>query len=273
MSLPVPAKTWQFSHITVPAGTTGLAELQHGLRVAIVGAFIGFGTGAATVAGSSNSLAAGMDAVNRWTTDVSLVWATSGNPHSWIVLNFGGKYFLLLDLNAFGAQQMSAYLSFAGFTGGSTTARPTATDEAQIGGVAVNTVPGWTHPIWGKINFASTLAGHGVYTNLFAFGGEGIFGVLGATPMNFGFTTEGASQALGQFETVVNDLDGGYPITSIGMYSNTVGKTGRHGQAEDIWWGSITPATGDSYPNDGSAQFMQIGNLVYPWDGTPLTIA
>src|SRR5262249_44278608 len=134
------------SHVVVPTSGNGIAEVTHGLRVAVVGAFLGFASGAPSVAGSSNSLTAGMDAVNRWTSDGALVWAVTGSPHSWIVLNFGNKYFLLLDLNAAGVQQLSAYLSFAGFTGGSTTTRPTAVDEAQICGTG-GTAASWVNSL------------------------------------------------------------------------------------------------------------------------------
>lgn len=318
MGLPTPAKTWQFAHTTVPALGTGLQDLQRGMRVGIVNALLGM-TGAPSVSGSSDGTTAALDATNRWTGDVALVWATSGTPHSWIVLRFSTLYYLLIDLNSGSSASISAYLSFAGFTGGSTTNRPTATDEAQIIGTggspggwvnsgadaqrvwhvmmptdssgvrvlmytgnvqesfwlfgkAVNTVSGWTHPIYGVIHFSSLLDGFGTYSNL--FNAANVTAVGPTTPMSMFVTSEATSSgALGSVQTTVNDLDGGYVIATPGLYSTTVGSVGRHGQIEDLWWGSTTPATGDTYPSGGSATFLQAGDMVFPWDGTALTIA
>jgi len=86
----------------------------------------------ATVISSSDSSTA--DASDNWSVNTDLVWATAGNPHSWIVLQFGSiatGYQVCIDLNVGSTttESCSIILSVAGFAGGSTTARPTATDE------------------------------------------------------------------------------------------------------------------------------------------------
>jgi len=90
----------------------------------------------------SDSVAAGTlnDGVNRWDADGDLVWAAPGVAHSWAVLKLpagmvtGGVGRLLIDLDDATAAnaRASVFLSFAGFTGGTITNRPTAADEFEI---------------------------------------------------------------------------------------------------------------------------------------------
>lgn len=123
---------------------------------------------AITVAGSSDGSTAGMDLVDRWLSTFTpgvLTMGAGGNAHAWIVLKFpsgicslaGGKgpVYLCIDLdeaNGASTQYLSLVVSFSGFTGGSTTNRPTATDEIlpKYGGTGTivndgNTVPRSMH--------------------------------------------------------------------------------------------------------------------------------
>jgi len=311
MGLPTLAKTWQLAHTTVAPLGNGTTDLKRGLRTGIVDAFLAFGSGTPTVAGSSDSSTAGMDATNRWTDDTKLVWANAGVAHSWIVLTFGSNFHLCIDLSNSSVGSMTVVLSAsAGFTGGSTTARPTATDEIvilnnaawvnvtsdvqrvwhvwmptdssglrvimyQTNGMEswwyvtkpINTSTGWTNPLVGLVKFSSTLDGTATYGNLYTTG-AGITGKGPGGAFTMGFTSEAISSAIGQLQTIVNGIDGGYPMMPIGLYSATVGSVGRHGSIQDLWWGSTFPNTGDFYPNDATRQFVQIGDLIYPWDGT-----
>lgn len=85
------------------------------------------------VLGSSNSVAAGMDFANRWAVAADIVVASSGGqPRSWIVIkNPATNYQYLIHAFNDGAGSIGeVYVSCAsGFTGGSTTTRPTAVDE------------------------------------------------------------------------------------------------------------------------------------------------
>lgn len=67
---------------------------------------------------------------NTWTSIV-----TSGGAHSWFVLKSPiaiGPYYIILDYNTGSASQLNIWMSKAAPTGGTTSARPTATDEMQI---------------------------------------------------------------------------------------------------------------------------------------------
>lgn len=94
-----------------------------------------------TVVGSSDGATAGMDAVDRWTDTYNiakLVFADSSTARSWIVLQSPvalGMY-LLLDYSggsdSGGGNCMRAFASTTAFTGGSTSALPTATKQFQV---------------------------------------------------------------------------------------------------------------------------------------------
>lgn len=94
-----------------------------------------------TVKGSSDGVAAGMDNVDRWgdTYDLSkLVKANSSTARSWIVLQSpaGLGMFLCLDFSGGsddgGGNCLRAFASTTAFTGGSTSALPTATKQFQV---------------------------------------------------------------------------------------------------------------------------------------------
>lgn len=100
-----------------------------------------------TVKGSSDSTTAGMDGVNRISAANKVVWVGAAVVHSWIVLEFpnindgaGGKLQICLDFktaqgggDAWDWTLVSS--KSAGFTGGTTSARPTATDEKSTGDI------------------------------------------------------------------------------------------------------------------------------------------
>lgn len=136
MPLPTLQKTWQFSvnQTVTPQGS--LTATARRVMRTLKNLLIGFGTLPWTVRGSCDSVAAGMDQVDRWDSDTDLVWAVSGAAHSWIVLRQTGiatNFEVCIDLNSSTAGQGSIVVSFsAGFTGGTTTNRPTATDESVV---------------------------------------------------------------------------------------------------------------------------------------------
>jgi hypothetical protein len=67
--------------------------------------------------------------------------------------------------------------------------------------------------------------------------------------------------------TVADSQTGSWPMLPIGLASETAAHVGRKGGLYDIWWGSVTRNTGDSYPNDTSYQFVQFGDIILPWSG------
>lgn len=136
MALPVPDKTWQYNvNQTIADQGTNLASCKRIVRTA-KNSLIGFGTLPWTVRYSCNATTAGTagDGVDRWTTDADLTFAATA--HSWIVLRQTGiatNFELCIDLNNATPSLATMVVSFsAGFTGGTTSARPTATDESVV---------------------------------------------------------------------------------------------------------------------------------------------
>jgi hypothetical protein len=150
MTLPVLGKTWQYvpNYAIAATGTalgtnrtilkaikdfltTDAAEWVDNANIATTAANLW------TVRYSCDSVAAGAagDGVDRWGAITDLVWANAGVAHSWIVLRqtaIGATAELLIsceNTSANGAQITVVASASAGFTGGTTTTRPTATDE------------------------------------------------------------------------------------------------------------------------------------------------
>lgn len=147
MSLPTLVRTWQTSCNNAQAALGSALADNRGLLIAIKNQMLTFGTNPWTVRYSCNSTTAGTagDGVDRWaSTPANLVWQGAGSAHSWIVLQQSGiatGFQLLLSCegsSASGSIMVIVVSPSAGFTGGTTTARPTATDEQ----VLVNGV-GW----------------------------------------------------------------------------------------------------------------------------------
>lgn len=149
MALPAVVRTWQYAvNQSFPALGSATADARALLR-AIKNQLIGAGgatwtdsagntitpTGAWSVVGSSNSSAAGMDAVDRWAADSNLVNAAGASAHSWIVLQQTGlsaTFQLLIDLNGGAPESISVKVSHTAFTGGSTTAAPTSANSVSL---------------------------------------------------------------------------------------------------------------------------------------------
>lgn len=138
-SLPLPtyALNWDFKlNQLLPLAGSGLLTGQQNTFAEKTGMISATGwvstlTSPWIVAGSSNSVAGAMDAVDRWVTSANLIWANNGSAHSWIVLENAFGLQLLIDLSTASGTAQTRYMSvsMAGFTGGSNASRPTATDE------------------------------------------------------------------------------------------------------------------------------------------------
>lgn len=147
MALPSLSKVW---HITanntlVPQGSaTAMARLYMlRLKQILTGSSSLTWSGGPppapfTVVGSSNGVTAGMDGVDRWNSTSDIIGDSGNGPRSWIVLrstSIAANFQVLLHCN-------SSYIIYglpivevsenAGYTGGSTTAPPTATDSQAL---------------------------------------------------------------------------------------------------------------------------------------------
>lgn len=142
MSLPTLNKTWLFkvNQLVLSQGSTNATHARM-IRV-IKNCMTTFSSNPWTVSGSSNAGgttgsptgAGALDGVDRWTTDTDINTGGSNSRHAWIVLRQTGiatNYEVCFDLNSTGtiSSWIMAISPSAGFTGGSATARPTATDE------------------------------------------------------------------------------------------------------------------------------------------------
>ena len=138
MALPSLEKTYEFLANQSFGGEDSINDHRKGL-LAIKDALIsGSFTAPWTVAGSSDATTGGMDAVDRWSLFTDLSWGeTDVVARSWIVFETTGGRQLLVECRGSGGTsvkylKLRSYNSAGGlFTGGSSTARPTATDEQR----------------------------------------------------------------------------------------------------------------------------------------------
>lgn len=216
MALPSLIKTWQFQvNNQVVAQGTSLATGRLMMR-SIKNALTGTGawtdsnggavaqTNPMTVTGSNNGAGTfgNNDNIDRWTTDANLVWAAAGVNHSWIVLKFGGSNVqICIDLNSATNTVATMVISVAaGFTGGTATARPTATDENVIGSVVG----------WGMSTADSTCRWHVMKSS----DGLAYRVVICRTAATVGFW---------QFERVNNRIGAFWPEPTLGTQDGTNG--------------------------------------------------
>jgi len=315
MALPTLEKTWQFN---VNQSTTTSGVLLTDCRNAMLKikqSLTGFTSGW-TVVSSSNSVTA--SAADNWgSTITNLVWNPAGTAHSWIVLqqtgvNGSGTTQICIDLavpsSALTYEFSYAFSPSAGFTGGSTTARPTATDEYAL-----------TNQIWFPSSAASSVvhcmqSSTGDCTRVFVLSGgicygsmiidtmysdspityKGVFSYISNPTYSnlfvgsvifqgiFGAIKYGAYVGVEGFYTntlpsenggAISDFTSGYPICPISLHSQTTSAKGRAGRLSDIYLGSTSAITGIGYPNTGTNQFVQIAGYVLPWNGSVIAIA
>ena len=309
MALPVLAKTWQYAeNQAVAAQGSGLATMRRVIRTS-VDSMLGFASTPWMIIGSSNAVASGMDAVYRWATDADVIW--SGGAHSWVVLQQTGistTFQVCFDLNS-SSSQMVVVASTAGFTGGTTSARPTAVDEvvtlnatwcsnldithkvnvcqASDGSATrifvlaasttlttffmfdkpVNTISGWTDPY--MVTTRGISSGIPV-TQLSHLSQTASFGRR-TTAMALYWTGEYCGNyplaSVSSLGAVANEINSEWELYPIGLACLTTGNRGRVGSLVDIWWKAESVGHGDTFPLDGSRQFLAIGGLVVPWSG------
>jgi len=70
--------------------------------------------------------------------------------------------------------------------------------------------------------------------------------------------------------TVGNELQSspGFPISPIGVLSDTTGTRGIHGVLTDLWFGHEDRANGSTYPNSTTNKLLaQAAEVIFPWTG------
>jgi hypothetical protein len=279
----------------------------------------------ASTSGTLTSAYTGTGGSGQTTSATYLTWAAGGTAHSWIVLEqtgIGTNFQILFACSNANSYELNFWFSpSVGFSGGTTTADPTATDSVQLYGTNFawgvqssaniqykihvmmstdgactrmlicqyggtntgpictgylsveapkNPVSGWTpspaHVMWLGSNGTTQQLTYGNLYNAFN-------GYARATS-NFTLEWTGENQngtLLVSDLSAPNDLNGEWLMQPIGLYSNTVGSKGRHGELFDIWWGvgnsAYTPfAFGQGYNNASTWGFVQIGAVIFPWN-------
>lgn len=130
--LPALTKNWQFAlNRRIFSKSTSLEQNQV-FMFAIKTILVGFAQNAWTVVASSDG-SSNVGAADHWTTSDDLIWNNAGSNHSWIQLAQTGiadNFELVIDLRELASNnRIDVVASFSGFSGGSLTNRPTASDE------------------------------------------------------------------------------------------------------------------------------------------------
>lgn len=90
---------------------------------------------------------------------------------------------------------------------------------------------------------------------------------LASIALSMEATSSGSMNSEAFCGNIPNDLTSEYVILPIGICCNTTTVRGRHGIMPDMWYASTGTVQGDTYPADGSANFVNVGPFVFPWNG------
>ena len=81
------------------------------------------------------------------------------------------------------------------------------------------------------------------------------------------------SQYLAEETYIAPDYDGKYMCFPLDLATNRAGSAGVFCRVQDLWLAPTSMADGDMFPNDGSKQFVKIGCVIQPNDGTSLVLS
>lgn len=310
MALPTLEKTWQFN-VNQAISPSDVSTDRRNLWFKIKQTLTTFPTNPWVVVRSSDSISVSSN--DLWLTEANVIQYNDANPHSWIVLQqpamAGGNYQLCLSCDGTDGQYGSIAVSpNAGFTGGSTLYRATATDEQAI----------VSHTCWSDLVYSGTTISHammstdglctrmftysaGVCVNYFCietladsplsnnsviiwpgqnFSNRAVNNLL-STPL-WGLRYSGTNLLCytatecfsgvaipAQAAGVIHDFSGAYPITPLSVHSGTGGARGRAGRLVDLWMGSIAIPDASNFPvTPPDREFIQFRQFVLPWNGS-----
>lgn len=224
-----------------------------------------------TCVGSSDSVTAGLDAVDRWGSPfdgTKIVRATAGTAHSWIVLQSPaamGPVYWCLDWSTTSDVSMTFVWSRTAFTGGSITARPTSSTEwvnSNVNFCTSNTTAARASRVTdanGNFYIFSHLNGTGLFENMLGFQTliETQVGELAPTVSLYSFISGGRGTPSGpDFNAASGSLRG--------RTWNDVGDMGVNGCL-------IVPYTGGQNPNTNAN--YRVNSATGFWDTMPVYVA
>lgn len=288
-----------------------LWTLKAYLRQQIVGATNGAnGTAPAGAAWTCVGSSDGSGSYNMSGTDLwgatynaaKLVYANAGTNHSWMVLQSpagiatDGPYQLLMDCNTTSVGNVRFSLSKAGFTGGSATTAPTATDAAPyqtnpetMNGDTTTTSASYAHitrTATGGFYFTTTRIGggfNGTFMSATALLNQNasdqwrLFGLFytGANALrninrisaraynntavtNSTYMVTTAISNGGQVTDYagLNAVTNAYPAYPLSLYTQSTGANGYRGQLPDLYQLGTGRNAGDVAPSSGTQEYV-----------------
>ena len=302
MALPTLVKSYLFTYLNQPVLATGVLNTTVNKTIfAFTTAMKALSSNPWTEISSCDSTSVG---TGKWVTYTNLIWS-NGGAHSWIVLKQAGanNAQICIDLNgSTNANNVSVvYSPGAGFTGGSTTARPTATDQqvllnqtSMFAGADANIVWHLLQSTDGQITRLLIMSGNIMY-GFMAIDVPVIPGDLTMwTPLNsavaLGYNAQptyanlstaantyckinGVITALNWTSecfggsplpttmTFSDDNTADWPLWPIGLYSASPPNRGHKGNLTDIWWGASINTIGSNYPQVGGGTSYQFAQF------------
>jgi hypothetical protein len=133
-----------------------------------------------------------------------------------------------------------------------------------------NPATGWTNPyvavVYGQNNSTTNVTQYGLW-----YDSANMLGRYSGTDTTVYLSGEGiANSGVGEF-LKANQVDNTWIASEMGVVSQTSTFTGRMGTMYDLWWGgsfSSSEATGRLYPETGTKLYVQVKDMIFPWDGT-----
>jgi hypothetical protein len=308
MGLPTLEKTWQFNvNQYTAASTIALTDAQAWV-FKLKQSLTGFASSPWTVIRSSNSSTSG--ASDLWISPANLSWNSGGGARSWIVLQqtgvTGGNLQICLELLSSSSPDSLAiaFSPNAGFTGGTTSARPTATDEFSFGSVTITPTTSFSSVLHvmqstdgqstraflmiggvvkmalfietvadspasltfkGLVSFLPNLSSDQHYSSSLWKGRFGAVNFVAYTGTEVYNNTRATAANSGALSSFTSQ----YVFSPISAHSETVNAKGRVGRLVDLWFGPYVPITGSTFPaSPDDKEFLQLFPFTVPWNGT-----
>jgi hypothetical protein len=333
MAMPTKDKTWTFDVNNVVWNNSSASDIRE-IIFALKGQLVAAGW---TVRWSCNHDAVAAEWSDNWTDTGDLIWDTSANPRSWIVLRapdyaLGPEHFeLLIECRYYSASYPTAMriaCTPAGDYHDGTTSVAPVSDVLEVNLLAaassaaanfveddsyrkvwhcmyssdsecfrffvtsrnyvctllvldkiknpvsgLNAADTWIGLCQGSAGSLSTKPTIAALNGAAAMRGSGNSGVAGIYYYITGESAGGALWAASALNYNPNDGNA-WPLGPMGLVttSNVAYAYGRNGEVFDMWWAPSYGLTALTYPNDGSLTFIQVGNLLMPWDGASLPV-